>query len=53
MEHAWLYNIWFRPECQGVPEVTIRSSKVAKVLAVSVGGGGGTVEEDDEEAPVP
>ena len=52
-EHALLYRIWFRPECQGVPEVTLRSSKTTKVFAVGAGGGGGTVEEDDDEAPVP
>ena len=51
-EHALLYSIWFRPECQCVPEVTLRSSKTTKVLAAGVGGGG-TEEEDDDDAPVP
>ena len=49
-EHALWYSIWLRAECQGVPEVTLRSSKTAKVLAAGVGGG---PEEEDEDAPMP
>ena len=48
-EHAFWYSIWLRAVSQGVPEVTLRSSKTAKVLA----GGGGGPEEDDDDAPVP
>ncbi len=45
-EHAFWYSIWLRAVCQGVPEVTLRSSKTAKVVA---GGGGGPEEEDDDD----
>ena len=48
-EHAFWYIIWLRAVSQGVPEVTLRSSKTAKVLA----GGGGGPEEEDDDAPVP
>ena len=47
-EHAFWHSIWLRAVSQGVPEVTLRSSKTAKVLA-----GGGGPEEEDDDAPVP
>ena len=48
-EHAFWYSIWLRAVSQGVPEVTLRSFRKAKLLA----GGDGGPEEDDDDATVP